>query len=357
MDSSVSITLNKLLTAAAKRKASDIHFTVNAFPALRIDEDLIQLKEEELVTSDFTKALAEGILNEDQKNIFTKEKEITFVKTLDKKFRLKIHIFLQKQFISVSFQLIPALAPRLINLGLPKSVYSLPEKKSGLIIVCGPYGSGKTTTIAALVNEINKTRRENIVTIEQPIEYLFTNEQSLVDQRQVPNDVNNFMSGIEDVAESDVDVMVVGVNNEKNTIPPIVEFSHSGRLAIMGMDAVSSVQAVEEILAAFSEADKNRAPVMLAESLQAIICQRLVTKRGGGLVLASEVVIATDAVRSLISSGRIKQINTVVQSSRAEGMISLDQSLAELVKSGQVLIDRAIEHAVDPDTFRTIAKL
>lgn len=356
MDSSLIIGINKILTTAAKRKASTIHFAVGAYPVLRIDDDLVELKDEKIVTKDFVNSLASGWLDVEQKKELTRKKEITFVKSIDKKFRLKVNFFFQKKSLSASIRLIPSKIQPLINLGLPKSVYSLVDKKSGLIIVCGPYGSGRTTTVAAIINEINKSRKEKIVTIEKPIEYTFVNASSLIEQREVGVDTNSFSDALDYCLQSDVDVVAIDATHDDSVIPDVLEFANSGRLAIMTMDTTSVTQTVEEIYSIFSKEDRGRAIYLLSESLLAIICQRLVPKRGGGLAIAAEVLISTEAVRSLISSDRSKQLNTIMQSSRAEGMLSLDQSLAELVKSGEVTIDRAIEFSHDQEIFRSIAQ-
>lgn len=356
METSLNIVITKILTTAAKRKASNIHLTVGAYPALRIDEELVELRDLPLITHDFIKSLVEIWLDSQQKEDLAANKEITLVKELGKKFRLKVDFFFQKKFLSAALRIIPDRIPPLINLGLPKSVYALADKKSGLVIVTGPYGSGRTTTVAALINEINKNRKENIVTLEQPIEYIFTNEKSLIEQRQVGRDVNSFADGLDYVQQADVDVVSVGINQEAEVTPLVLEFANSGRLALLLMATASVVKTIEEIFSHFPPAEQTRAQLLLSDSLLAIIAQRLVPKRGGGVALAAEVLIATEPVRSLITADKIKQLTTVLQTSRAEGMLSLDQSLAELVMSGEVLIDQAVAYASDPDNLRAMAK-
>lgn len=356
MDTALNVTISKILTTAAKRKASNIHLTVGAYPVLRINEELVELKEEKIITQDFMEEFVAAILNEEQKKELATDKEVIFVQQFADKFRFKINIFYQKDFLSASLKLIPNQTPLLVNLGLPKAVYSLSDKKSGLIIVTGPYGSGRTTTVASMIEEINKSRQENIVTIEKPIEYLFINQKSLVEQREVGRDVNSFVDALQSLQEADVDVIAVSVTQESGVIPLVLEFANSGRLAIFQMNTISVVQTIEEILAKFQTEERQRAQLLLMGGLLAIICQRLVPRIGGGLVLATEVLIVNDAVRSLIREGRIKQITTILQSSRAEGMSTLDQSLADLVKAGEVLIDRAIDYATDPAALRAIAK-
>ena len=356
MEASTSLIISRILTTAAKRRASNIHLTVNSYPALRIDEELVELNEEQVITNDFIKTLADDWLDEKQKKELEEKKEIIFVKEIAKQLRIKVSLFFQKGFLSALLRLIPPQIPPLINLGLPKSVYALTEKKSGLIIVSGPFGSGRSTTVASIIEEINKSRKENIVTIDRPIEYLFSNKASLVEQREVGKDVNSFTDALRYAQQNDIDVIALGVSEEKELVPLVLEFANSGRLAILTMETNSVTQTVEEILASFQPSEQQRAQLLLSEGLLAIITQRVVPKIGGGSILAAEVLIVTEAVRSLIREGRTKQINTILQSSRADGMLSLDQSLAELVNAGEVLIDLAIEYANDPENFRSMAK-
>lgn len=222
--------------------------------------------------------------------------------------------------------------------------------------MAGPYGSGRTTTVASMIEEINGSRKENIITIEKPIEYLLANKKSLIEQQEVGPDTNSFADALKYTQQADVDVVAVGATPEPEVIPLVLEFSNAGRLALLIMDTTSVIQTIEEIFATFPLPERQRAQLLLSESLLAIIVQRLVPKVGGGLILAAEVLIANEPVRSLIAEGRIKQITTILQTSREEGMVSLDQSLTELVKSGEVLIDKAIEFATDPQSFRAMVK-
>lgn len=356
MDATLELFINKILTTAAKRQASNIHLTVNSYPALRVNNELVELTDEQIVSASLVQNMANDWLDENQKKVLAEQKEIIVTKEMGKKFRLKMNFFYQKGFLSISLRLIPGRVPPLINLGLPKAVYGLTDKKAGLIIIAGPYGSGRTTTVASMVEEINKSRKENIVVIEDPIEYLFVNQNSLIEQRQVGRDTNTFSDALDNAEESDVDVVAVGVTEEKGVIEKVLEFANSGRLSILSMETTSVVQTVEEFLDNFSPDRRDRAQSLLADNLLAIIVQRLVPRVGGGLILAAEVLISTEAVSSLIKEGRIKQLTTILQTSRAEGMVSLDQSLAELVRSGEVMIDHAIEYATDPQSFRAIAK-
>jgi len=356
METSLNAIVSQILTAAAKRRASNIHLIVGAYPTLRIDDELVELKEEPIITESFMKKFVDVVLSEPQKEELAEAKEISFIKDFAERFRFKVSIFYQKQFLSASLKMVSTQIPLLVNLGLPKVAYSLTDKRSGLIIIAGPYGSGRTTTAAAMIEEINKSRKENIVTIEKPIEYLFVNNKSLIEQREVGRDVNSFLQAVQYLKDADIDVMAISINDEPGVIQEVLEFANSGRLAILQMDTTSTIQTIEEIISSFKSEEKDRARLLLSDSLRAIICQRLVPRIGGGLALATEILISNDAISSLIREARVKQIITILQSSREEGMLTLDQSLADLVKSGEVLIDKAVEYADDPRTLRSMAK-
>lgn len=357
MEVSLNLILNKLLAEAAKRRASHLHLAVGTYPMLRIDDSLIELSQEKIITSSFMSQLSDDWLSEENKKELVEKKELIFVKEVDKNFRVRANFFFQKGFISAYLHLIPSQVPNLVNLGLPKAVYGLSDLGSGLIIVTGPYGSGRTTTVASMLEEINKTRKENIMTIEQPIEYLLVNKESIVEQREVGRDVVSFTDALKYAKRTDVNVIMVDTNSEPEINPLILEFASSGRLAFLIMDTVSVVTTLEEVISSFEIEDRERARNLLSDCLKAIICQRLVPRVGGGLILASEILVNNDAVKNIIRDGKINQIFSVLQSSRSEGMSTMDQSLADLVKSGDVLVDKAIEYADEQENFRKMVRI
>ncbi len=356
MSASLTLTVSNILITAAKQRASYVHFTVGSYPTLRVDDNLVELDSMDVVTEEFLSEFVAAMLSEQQVAELEQEREVTFIKEFEGKFRFKINIFYQKNIPAVSLKLIPEKIPQFATLGLPKEVEKLAEKQNGLIIVAGPYGSGKTTTVAALIEEINKNRRENIVIVERPIEYLFFNNKSLIEQREVGRDAHSFNGALQYLREFDVDVIAVGTTREPGVIPMCVDLATSGHLVILQMTGTSAAQIVEDIFAEFKDEDMTRVASTLAEALEAIVCQRLVPRVGGGVVPATEIVIVNDAIRSLVRQQRVRQIETIIQSSRSSGMITLDQSLAELVRNNEVLIDRAMEHANDPSFLRKIIK-
>ncbi len=356
MEASLNIFIDTLLTTAAKRQASNIHLTVGSSPALRIDEELIELSEEPAVTEMLIKQLADVWLDAEQKKLLQEKKSLVCTKAVGKKFRIKITFFFQKSQLSAAVRIIPSKIPQLVTLGLPKSAYGLIEKTAGLIVIAGAYGSGRTTTIAAMVEEINKNRKASIVTLERPIEFLFFSNQSIIEQREVGIDANSFSSALQVAQDSDVDVVAVCSSEEREALPVAIAFAASGRLAIVHMNTINVQQTLEELIASFPADDRRRGQLLLGESLLGVVVQQLLPKVGGGQALAAEVLVATDPVKALIREGRLTQITNVIQSSRTEGMLSLDQSLVELVKSGDVLLEHAEEYVADPKIFRTMAR-
>lgn len=357
MEVSLNLVLNKLLAEAAKRRASHLHLAVGTYPVLRIDDALIELDKEKIITSSFMSQLADDWLSEENKKELVEKKEIIFIKEVDKNFRVRANFFFQKGFISASLHLIPSLVPSLFNLGLPKAVYGFSDRSSGLIIVAGPYGSGRTTTVVSMLEEINKTRKENIMTVEQPIEYLLINKESIVEQREIGRDVLSFTDALKYAKRTDVNVIMVDSGSAPELNPLLLEFAGSGRLVFSIMDTVSVTATLEEIIASFEVSERERAKNLLSDCLAGIICQQLVPRVGGGVVLASEILINNDAVKTIIRDGKIGQLFSVMQSSRSEGMSTMDQSLADLVKSGDILIDKAVEYADDGDNFRKMVRI
>lgn len=356
MEVSLSLTINKILTEAAKRRAIHIHLAVGTYPVLRVDDSLVELNEEKIITANFMNQLAAAWLDEEELKTLDEKKGLVFVKEIEKNFRVRVNFFFQKGVISGILHIIPGNITSLAGLGFSSFINNLVKRDSGLILVCGPYGSGRTSTVVSMIEEINKTEDKTITTIEKPIEYLINNQKSLIEQREVGRDVVSFTEALRYAMHSDANILFVDSNQETESIPLILDFANSGRLIFSIMDCTSVTSTIEAIISAFPTDEKNKGRNLLANSLISIICLRLVPRVGGGLVLANEVLIANDAVRSIIKDGKLSQLKTVLQSSRVEGMTSLDQSLAELVKSGDILVDKAIEYVEDANNFRSIVR-
>lgn len=350
------IVVEKILTRVAEYKASDLHLTVGTPPVLRVDGKLITLTDEEVITPELMDAALEQLMNDEQRKALEKERGILFTYDLTGKARFKVNIFYQRGYPSASLRYIPSDIKSIPELGLPPVVESFARVKKGLIIVSGSFGSGRTATLAALVNTINKERAEHIVTIERPIEYLFVNAKSIVEQREVGHDAPSFQRAIENIYQEDVNVLMLSELDTPEVIEQALKVAESGRLVLSSMSTESSVQTIEKIITSFAVDEQEEIRLLLSETLQGIVTQRLLPRIGGGSVVVAEILTVTSAIRSVIRDGAIYQLQTILQTSREEGMVALDRALADRVKSGEVLEEEAMKHASDRNTFKLMLR-
>jgi len=334
-----SIFLNRILSEMAKKNASDLHLTVGSLPMMRIDNQLVAAEGENIVTSDILNKIISSFISQEEMAKFKEDKEVVLVKNLAGNFRFRISIFYQKDLPSLSFHYIPAKPKSLIDLNLPQVLNNFTKLNSGLFVIAGPHGSGKTTTAAAFIEEVNKVSSKYIITIEDPIEYLFINKKSIIEQRQVGSDVKSVVAGLHACFDEDVDLVYINkINKEfELAMPLILELAAGNCLVILEINTDSSIGTIEKILNAIeTKVNQEAARYSLADVLFSILVQRLIPRRGGGLALAAEVLLVNSAVKSLIREGKIYQLESVMQTSRKEGMISMDKALEELVEAGEV---------------------
>lgn len=356
MSTSTHLALNTIFATAAKQLASDIHFLAGSLPVLRLDSGLLELTDAPVVTKDFLEALRKELLDPVQHEVLERQRSTRFVLLFDGKVRLRVTAFYQKGGLSFTVRLIPTKVPTLSQLGLPQTIGRIAGSTRGLVVVSGPYNSGRTTTAAAMVEQINQQRSENILVIEQPVEYLIASGKSIVVQREVGRDVPTFVQALHECQQEDVTVVVVGENDEPGALPAAVELASFGRVVYVMINAVTAVQAVERIVASGGHENRDDILEQLAACLTAVICQRLLPRIAGGRVAAVEVLMGTAATRSMFREGRVLQLQSVLQTSQQEGMISLDQSLAALVKSGTVAANIAAAEAVDLENFKQMIR-
>jgi twitching motility protein PilT len=350
------IEINRILTSVAEYNASDLHLSVGNVPTVRIDGELTPLREEKVITPDFLEKLKLFLLDERQKEILENERDIIFSYNFQNRIRFKINLFYQEGYLSASLRLITSDIKTLVELGLPKAVEQVTKLNKGLVIVCGPFGSGRTSTLAAILNEINNNRSEHILTIEKPIEYVFMDNRSIVEQREVGRDTHSFEKALKSAFQEDVDVIMVGDLNNKAVMKSALDLAEGGRLVFGGMGTDSSIKTIEKLINSFDAQEQQQARVQLSEALAGIIVQRLLPRVGGSRILVAEILIPTSPVRAVIREGNLLQLNNVLQTSREEGMISLDRSLAELVKTGEILLDSALQYAVDKNNLKMLAQ-
>lgn len=354
MPTTESITFQKLLTAAAEYKASDLHFTVGNPPILRIDDNLKPLSDYSLFTPSFIEGIIFSFLNKQQKETLTQEKEITIAYTFRKGMRFRINIFYQKSFLSASFRFIPEIIKNPRDLGLSQSVENFVKLKKGLIIITGPFGSGKSTTLISLINKINKTQAKRIVTLEKPIEHILINDKSIVEQREVGQDTNSFIDGLEFMDQEDIDVVMISKIEREEIISRLFKVVEAGRLVFAMMNVDSITKCLEELINFFPTDRQKLAKILLADNLAGLVNQRLLPKIEGGRALATEILIATPSVQTVIREGQFHQIKNILQTSQIEGMVSLDRSLVELIKKSLVSSEVALKEASDPQSLKAI---
>jgi len=334
-----SIFLNRILAESAKRNAMSLHLAVGSQPTVRVAGELMPIEGEDIVSADLAMKLIGSLLSEEENKKLTEEKELIIVKELSSGFNFRINIFFQKNLPSLSFFYIPKNIKSLSEMKLPKILNNLTKLNSGLFIVAGPFHSGKTTTAAALIEEFNKTNKKNIITLEDPIEYLFVSKKSIISQRQLGRDVKSIVQGLEYCLEEDADLIYIGEIKKDfdSAAPLILELAAGNSLVILEINADSSIRAIEKILNSLEKkVSMEAARYSLADNLLGVMAQRLLPHRGGGMVMAAEILLASGAVKSLIREGKIYQLDSVIQTSRKEGMISMEKSLEELIKDGEI---------------------
>ncbi|MFA4871800.1 MAG: PilT/PilU family type 4a pilus ATPase [Patescibacteria group bacterium] len=356
MQASQAINIKNILTEAVKRSATDLHFSVGNAPILRINGQLVLMEENELITSEFMAEFISLLLDRAQQDELAKKKELMLAHDFDKNLRFKVNIFYQKGLLSATMRYISAQTPTIESLGLGQEIVNLCKLKKGLILIAGSFGSGRSSTIAAIIENINQTRKEYIITLESPIEYIFTNKKSIIEQREIGRDATSFKDALNYFQEEDGDVLFLEELRDTEIIPLVLEIARGSVLVISSMGADSATQAVTRILDSFQSFDQERIRDLLSTSLKAVICQKLAPKRGGGLMAVQEVMITTDAVKSVIANGSLGQLENIIQTSRREGMISFDQKLAELVKNGKVSREDALENASDKNKLEGLLK-
>ncbi|MFA5047486.1 MAG: ATPase, T2SS/T4P/T4SS family [Patescibacteria group bacterium] len=354
MQANQNLLLKGVLAEAVKFRAADLHFSVGNAPLLRIDGQLTPMADQAVINQDFMKDLINLLLTDAQKDTLKERKELIFTYDFEKGLRFKVNIFYQQGFLSATFRYISPQTPTIDSLGLEETVKKIAGVKKGLVIISGNFGSGRSSTAASIIEEINQTRKEYIIAVEDPIEYIFTNKKSIIEQREVGKDTNSYADAINYFQEEDGDVLFLDQADDPKIIPSILELARAGSLVITVMSADSASKTVSRILDSFQSFDQERIRNLLATSLKAILCQKLLPKSGGGLVVVQEIMMVNDAIKSIIASGNIAQLDTIIQTSRKENMISFNQSLAELYGARRISLEDALENATDKKTFENL---
>lgn len=348
--------IEDLLEITINRGASDLHLLVGTYPILRIDGKLTPLNNFPVLTGDMTRELVLAMVSEDQKETFLKEKELDFSIGLEGEGRFRVNIFYQKGTMGAALRLIPTKIRTIKELGLPLVCEDFTKPSQGFVLVTGPTGHGKSTTLAAMIEKINEEKPLHIITIEDPIEYMHTSKRSIVDQREMHLDTHSWGISLRSVLREDPDVVLIGEMRDLETIAAAITIAETGHLVFATLHTNNAAQSVDRMIDVFPPRQQPQIRAQLAGSLLGVISQRLLPKIGGGRVVATELMIATPAIRNSIREGKTHQINNIIQISGDKGMVSMDKSLATLVKKGEVTFEDAKIYAIDPQDFEKLAR-
>jgi twitching motility protein PilT len=342
---------SRLLDLAIAKGASDIHVVVGAHPLLRIDGRLLPVTSEPPLARDKVDQLLSEITKNEQLEKVKNRVEVDFSFAY-KNIRFRTNIYLQKDLLSASLRLISSEIKSYSELGLPPIIEYFTSQSQGLVIITGPTGHGKSTTLASMVQKINLERREHIITIEDPIEYLFKDEKSLISQREVGNDTISFTSALKSSLREDPNVVLIGEMRDLETIESALIMAETGHLVLTTLHTNSAAQTVDRIVGVFPAYQQQQIRNQLASVLLGVMSQRLIPKISGGRAVAAEVMIANPAIRTLIRDSKIHQIPNVIQTSASEGMILLDKVLAELISRGEVSLEDALTWSISPKSLK-----
>jgi twitching motility protein PilT len=337
--------------------ASDLHITNNAIPMLRVDGSLRPVTEDVVWNRAKVTAALLSILTPQQQETFAAELEFDFAYTISANARFRVNFYQQRGAIGAAFRLIPTEIKALDQLGVPDAVARFATLARGLVLVTGPTGSGKSTTLAALIDLVNRTRADHIVTVEDPIEFLHGNQKSLVNQREVGSDTHSFANALKHVLRQDPDVILIGELRDLETISVALTAAETGHLVFATLHTQDAPQTIDRVIDVFPSHQQGQVRAQLAATLQGVVCQTLVKRASGkGRAVATEVLIATPAVANLIREGKTYQIPSAMQAGRELGMHTMDQHLAELVNAGEITQEAAIEKVHDIESFKRIVQ-
>jgi twitching motility protein PilT len=346
--------LRKILEITIKEGASDLHIIPGRPPILRIFGNLYPLIKEKIVSAENSKNLAFLLMDEFQKEKFLKEKDIDLSYDFEGKARFRVNIFFQMGKISIAMRLIPKKIKTIEELNLPPVLHQFTKPNQGFILICGPASHGKSTTLAALIDEINHTRSEHIITIEDPIEYIFDADRSIVDQREIGRDALSFARALKAALREDPDVIMVGEMRDPETMAIAITAAETGHLVFATLHTNSAAQTIHRIVDSFPAEQQTQIRAQLSGSLLGIVSQRLIPRIRGGVIPACEIMITTPAISNLIRENKIHEIPSVIETSSEVGMITLNRSLANLVKMGEISFENALNYSLNPVELRML---
>jgi twitching motility protein PilT len=343
--------LEELLDLVVSQGGSDLHLFAGGSPVIRVASSLIPLEKYPAFTAEETEEILKSLVPPERWEAFNREQAIDLSYAHRSDARFRINGYRVQGTVALALRLIPHVLRSFAELNLPSILETFTQHKQGFFLVVGPVGQGKSTTLAAMIDRVNESRAEHILTIEDPVEYLFTPKKSLIHQREVYIDTPDFHTALQGAFREDVDVIMVGEMRDYETISSAVTAAETGHLVLSTLHTNNAAQTIDRIIDMFPAEQQGQVRVQLAGSLAGIFSQRLIPRISGGLIPACELLINNNAVSTLIREARTHEVSAVIQTSSQEGMIDMDRSLADLVQRGEVTVEHAYEHALDPKTF------
>ena len=348
--------LKSLLQNVIDSKASDLHLISGLPPTLRIDGELTVIPGAGVLTQDQIKELLTQVLPNEQIERLSVNKEIDFSLAFSEKGRFRANAYTQKNTLAAAFRLIPLEIPSIESLGLPNIVHNFANLRQGFVLITGPTGHGKSTTLAAILNEINKTRATHIVTIEDPVEFIFRAERSIVSQREMRSDTHSWDIALRSVLREDPDVVLVGEMRDYETIAAALTIAETGHLVFATLHTNSAAQAIDRIVDVFPDEQQKQVKLQLSNTLEAVFSQRLIPSVTRNRVIAYEVMLGTTAIKTAIREGKTYQIESILETSQEVGMSTIEKSLADLVRRGIVTLETAQGWSVRPDEVARLVR-
>ena len=348
--------MGQLLQLMTAQNASDLHLSVGVKPTIRIDGVLHPVEDHPVLNPEQAEALVDTIMTDDQRKRFKEHKELDFSFPFEEKARFRVNVYHQRGYVAAALRLIPMSLKNYDELSLPGQIQLFAQLKQGLVLFAGPTGHGKSTTQAAIIDDINTHRGDHIVTIEDPIEYTHLHKKSIVDQREVGQDTDSFAMALRSVLREDPDVVLIGEMRDQETMAAAMTIAETGHLVFATVHTNDAPQTIDRLVDSFPSYQQNQIRSQLAQVLEGVVSQRLLPQIGGGRIPAVEIMMSTTAIRNLVREGKTHQIPGVIQTSTQEGMISMEKALANRVQEGLVKYDDAMLYANDVKTLTKLVK-
>ena len=342
--------IDELLTNLMHEEGSDLHLGVGRKPAMRINGELIFLTKKEVLTKEDMLGILNIILGSKKTEKFEEEKEVDFSYTFEDNTHLRVNSFFQRGNICMAIRLIPK-AKTFEELNLPAMLKNFTQKKQGFFLVVGPVGQGKSTTLSTMINMINQERASHILTIEDPIEFVYEADKSIVDQREIGVDANSFPEALKAAFREDMNVILIGEMRDVDTISAAVTAAETGHLVLSTLHTNDAAQTIDRIIDSFPPSQQDQIRIQLASSLIGVLSQRLIPRITGGRIPAFELLINNNAVSNLIREKRTHEINTVIETSSEQGMIDMNRSLIDLVQRGEISMESAYQYSFNPNAL------